>query len=62
MAVTRRRERIFGKRLTAVTLHPLDLSQSAGCTNTTWEEDQSPAFVTATPIMDDEEVKEPQVP
>ena len=36
-------KRLFGKRLTAVTPQPRELSQPAGCTNTTWEEDQFPS-------------------
>ena len=44
MAATRRRKRIFVKRLTAVMHQPRELSQSAGCTNKTWEEDQIPSL------------------
>ena len=44
MAATRRRKRIFRKRLTAVRPQPRELSQPAGCTNTTWEEEQIPSL------------------
>ena len=44
MAATGRRKWIFGKRLTAVTSQLRDLVQPAGCTNTTWEEDQFPSL------------------
>ena len=37
MAATRRRKRIFGKRLTAVTPQARELSQPTGCTNRIWE-------------------------
>ena len=44
MAATRRRKRIFGKRLTAGKPQLRELSQPAGCTNATWEEDQFPSL------------------
>ena len=44
MAATQRRKWIFGKRLTTVTPLPRELLQPAGCTNTTWEEDQFPSL------------------
>ena len=40
----RRRKRIFIKRLTAVRPQPRELSQPAGCTNTTWKEEQFPSL------------------